>query len=108
MTGVIAWIQTKKNDWLKRLLIILFFMAMVPVLNSMFQLFNSSYYARWFYMLTLMMVLATVKGLESIPLPAWKRSIKWTLGITAAIAVPIAFIPQEIKMTTALSPLNSD
>ena len=66
MSGVIAWLQTQKRDWLKRLLIILFFMAMVPILNSAFQLFNSSYYARWFYMLTLMMSLATVRSLESV------------------------------------------
>ena len=96
MSGVIAWLQTQKRDWLKRLLIILFFMAMVPILNSAFQLFNSSYYARWFYMLTLMMSLATVRSLESVQVD-WKRSIKWTMGITAAIAIPIAFIPQEIS-----------
>ena len=47
-------------------------------------------------MLTLMMSLATVRSLESVQVD-WKRSIKWTMGITAAIAIPIAFIPQEIS-----------
>jgi hypothetical protein len=91
MSGVIAWFQTKRRHWLKTLLLILFFMAMVPILNSAFQLFNSAYYARWFYMLTLMMSLATVFSLQNAKVD-WKRAVKWTLGITLAIALPIGFL----------------
>ena len=93
MSGVIAWFQTKRGHWLKRLILVLFFMAFVPVLNSSFQLFNSSYYARWFYMLTLMMSLATVLSLQNSRVD-WKRAIKWTIFITAGIALPIGLMPK--------------
>ncbi|HEX3038756.1 MAG TPA: YfhO family protein [Caproiciproducens sp.] len=91
MTGVIGFLQMRRKHWLKKLLGILFFMAMVPILNSAFQLFNSSYYARWFYMLTLMMSLATVISLEQECID-WKRAIKWTAGITLGIALPIGLM----------------
>ncbi len=94
MTGVIAWFQFKRRHWLKRLLLILFAMALVPFLNSTFQLFNSSYYARWFYMLTLMMALATIMSLENTRVD-WKRAIKWTVGITLAIALPIGLMTES-------------
>lgn len=51
--------EHRKKHWLKKLLGILFLMAFVPFLNAAFQMFNASYYARWFYMLTLVMALAT-------------------------------------------------
>ena len=44
MTGVIAFLQTRKRDWLKKLIVLLILFAFVPVLNSMFQLMNSSIY----------------------------------------------------------------
>ncbi len=93
MVGVIAWMQRKKDHWLKRLLPILFLMAMIPILNSAFQLFNSAYYARWFYMITLMMSLCTLLSLESAGID-WKRAIKSTAVITLAIALPIGLLPK--------------
>lgn len=92
MTGVIAWFQTRRRHWVKRILTICFIMAMVPLLNSAFQLFNSSYYARWFYMITLMMSLATVLSLESARVD-WKKAIMWNTGIVLAIALPIGLMP---------------
>ena len=97
MTGVFATLQARRKSWIKTLLPILFLMAFVPILNSSFQLFNSSYYARWFYMLTLMMSLATVTALEN-PRADWKRAIKWTLGFTLGIALPIGLM---VKTTTS-------
>ncbi len=91
MTGVIAFMQIHKKHWLKKVLGILFFMAFVPILNSAFQLFNASYYARWFYMLTLMMSLATILSLEYENVN-WKGAIKWTTGITLGIALPIGLM----------------
>lgn len=95
MTGVIAFLQRKKKNWLKTMLFILFFMTMVPILNSAFQLFNSSYYARWFYMITLMMSLATVRSLELSDVD-WLRAIKWTIGITLGISLPIGFMVKKV------------
>lgn len=93
MAGVIAFLQNSKRNWLKKLLPILFLMALIPVFNSAFQLFNSSiYYARWFYMLELMMSLATVMAVENSD-TNWERAFGWTAGITAGIALLIGLIP---------------
>lgn len=93
MAGVIGFLQSRRKHWLKTLLCILFFMTMVPVLNAAFQMFNMAYYARWFYMLTLMMALATVAALQYGGVD-WRRAIRWTLGITLGIALPIGLMPK--------------
>ena len=92
MTGVIAWLQMRRRHWVKRILAICFLMAMVPILNSAFQLFNSSYYARWFYMITLMTSLATILSLESSRVD-WKRAIVWNTVIVLAIGLSIGLMP---------------
>lgn len=93
MTGVIAFLQTKKRDWLKKLITLLILFAFVPVLNSMFQLMNSSiYYARWFYMLVLMMVLATVRAVEDNSAD-WNRAVAWSTGLTFGAALLIGLMP---------------
>lgn len=92
MTGVIGWLQLRRRHWLKRMLWILFTMALVPFLNAAFQMMNSAYYARWFYMLTLMMALATVLALENARVD-WKRAITWNFTIVLAIAGVIGFMP---------------
>jgi uncharacterized membrane protein YfhO len=93
MSGVIAFLQYRRKHWLKTLLLVLFFMALVPVLNAAFQLFNMAYYARWYYMLTLMMSLATIAALQYSDVN-WKRAVHWTIGITLGIALPIGFMPK--------------
>ncbi|WP_255911097.1 YfhO family protein [Ruminococcus sp. zg-924] len=93
MTGTIAFLQSKKyTSWIKKLIVLLLVFAFVPILNSAFQMFNAVYYARWFYMLTLIMVLATVKALDSTQIN-WKRSLIWSTVITLAVAVGIGFMP---------------
>ena len=100
MTGVIAFLQAKKHtNWLKRLIVTLFIMAFIPILNSLFQLLNSSYYARWFYMLTLMMSLATVISLENSKTD-WRRALTWTGSITAVILVAIGLMPNTTEAQT--------
>ena len=42
MTGVIAYLQIRKRTWIKKLILLLILFAFVPVLNSAFQMFNSS------------------------------------------------------------------
>ncbi len=97
-TGAIAYFQSRKHtDWLRRLLIVLFFCATVPVLNAMFQLFNQMYYARWYYMLVLMLVLATMRCFEQderYPVH-WTRAIGWAGGFTAAFTVLIGLVPKS-------------
>ena len=94
VTGVIAYLQLKKRDWLKKLILLLILFAMIPVLNSMFQLMNSSiYYARWFYMLVLMFVLATVRAVEDSEAD-WKRALIWSVGLTAGAVLLIGAMPK--------------
>ncbi len=63
MTGVVAYLRQKK-DWITKIIIACTIIAIVPVLNHVFVLFNNSYYDRWFYMFELMLTLATIKALE--------------------------------------------
>ena len=96
MTGVIAWLQSTKRNWIRKLLVILFFMAAIPLLNSAFQLFNSSYYARWYYMLTLVMILSTLCALERSDVN-WSRAFRWSIGITVVMAAAIGLLPSAIE-----------
>lgn len=99
-TGVIAYFQSRKyNDWVRRLIFVCMIMAVVPGLNAVFQLFNSMYYARWFYMMILILVLATMKTFDEADYIAvsWKRAFGWSGGITAAFAVFVGFMPKSWK-----------
>lgn len=96
MAGVIGWMQLKRRHWLKKMLCVLLFMAFIPGLNALFQLMNASYYARWFYMLTLMMAAATMMALEN-PRVDWRRSLKWTTLITLAMTLVIGLMPTLTK-----------
>lgn len=92
MTFVIGYLQSYKGSWLKRLVIVLFVMAGIPILNSLFQALNECYYARWFYMLTLIMVLCTIISLDNIRSYDYKRALKWTAVFTLSIAMGIGLM----------------
>lgn len=94
MTGVFAFFKSRQNHWLKRVAGICIFMALVPVLNSAFYAFNSSYYARWFYMPILMFSLMTAVMCEDAD-ANMRYGISWTAGITIAFSVVIGLFPQE-------------
>ncbi len=90
MVGVIAWLKSFRGHWLKRLFTVLMFFAFIPILNSSFMLFNATYYARWFYMLTLITSLMTVLAFTNRNTNL-KSGFKWGAGIAAAIAFAIGF-----------------
>ncbi len=93
VTGLIGFLQLKKRDWLKKLIVLLMLFAMVPVLNSLFQMLNSSiYYARWFYMLVLLFVLASMRAVEDSETD-WKRAITWSTGLTVGATLLIGVMP---------------
>ena len=77
ITGIVAFflIYQKKN-WEKTLMWVFLVIAMIPVFNSAFSLFNTSYYARWFYMPVLFMCLMTSQSLQNgTPLQLRKGAI---------------------------------
>ncbi len=91
MTGVFAFFKRKKQGtWLKIMCAFLGLCCVVPVLNSMFFLFNTSYYARWVYMLVLMCVVATVVALDDKK-TNWNGTVLLHAIICAAIAIPVGF-----------------
>lgn len=96
MVGVFACLQQKKRTWQRRLLGISIFMALVPILNSAFYMFNNAYYARWYYMPILIMSLATVECVEDIEID-WSVPFKWVFGITLATTLVIGFFPRSIE-----------
>ncbi len=94
MTGVIAWLQSKRKTWQRRIIITLLFMALIPVLNSLFQLLNWAYYARWFYMIVLMMSLVTAQSLDQADID-WGSAFRWGVGTVLAFTAVIGFYPSS-------------
>ncbi len=108
-TGVIAFCAAKRKNFHKRLIILSLIMALVPVFNATFVLFNHSYYARWFYMPVLMMCVATATALEERDTDAmrlgWKSGWRWTAGFIFVISAAVAFSPvvdKDSKVTLGL------
>lgn len=97
MTFVIAYLRQHKKTFFKRILVILFIMALIPVLNTAFQALNSTYYARWFYMLTMIMIAITIKGIEELDYIAIKKGFFPTVIITLAITLIIGLTPQKTE-----------
>ncbi len=94
MIYVIAYLRQKKHTFFKIILSVLFLMALIPALNSVFQMLNSAYYARWFYMLTLMMAAVTVRSLEHIDEVQFMKGFIPTACITAGLTMFIGFVPE--------------
>ncbi len=87
LTGVFSLFTVKKRGWLKGLMIFLVISSFVPVLNSMFFLFNSAYYARWLYLMMLMFSLATAVSLEDSR-TKWKVPTAIMTFFCAITAIP--------------------
>ena len=99
-TGVLAFMQSRHHtNWLRRLLLLCFIIALIPGLNALFQLFNSMYYARWYYMMVCFMALATVKVFdEADDIPVnWKRAFGWIAVITASMSIFVGVTPTSWK-----------
>lgn len=96
ISGVIAFMTRKNKHWLKKFIPMLVFIAFIPILNSMFQIFNVQYYARWMYMLVLMFCLATVISLEDVTVN-WPSAIGVTTALTIFLSMTIGFMSTTVK-----------
>ena len=91
MAGVLSFVRQKRSHWATRLTVICTVCAFVPILNTMFYTFNSSYYARWYYMPILIMALMTAYALDN-PQIRWRGGVI-TCGIFLAAYGLISFFP---------------
>ena len=89
LAGAMAYWRSRKADSKKRIVAVCAVCALVPVLNSAFYALNSSYYARWYYMPTLILAAMTVNALEGpdVDLDAPARGIGWIMLATLVFAV---------------------
>lgn len=94
--GVFAYLRTRRKDFLKRMIVLSMIFACIPVLNSLFVLFNTSYYARWFYMPVLLMCAATALALEKREEYDWKGGIRLTAFFTLFIAAAVGLSPKKV------------
>lgn len=60
-----VYIIKNKKDYLSIITIILFIFMFIPILNSSFTMFNTQYYARWFYIPSLFISIMTIKALDN-------------------------------------------
>ena len=89
LAGAMAYWRSRKADSKKCIVAVCAVCALVPVLNSAFYALNSSYYARWYYMPTLILAAMTVNALEDpdVDLDAPARGIGWIMLATLVFAV---------------------
>ncbi len=93
MAGVIAFMGKKKKHWATLLTWVCILCAFVPILNSMFYMFNGSYYARWFYMPILIMAMMTAYAMDNAEID-WKRGIS-VCAVMLTVFAAISCLPKK-------------
>ena len=89
--GMFVFNRYRKNSSFYKVFIISIICAFVPVLNSMFYAFNSSYYARWFYMPVLMLAAMNMQSF-SMEKEHIVHGLKCTAVLTAVL-LPFGLTP---------------
>ena len=89
---VLAYLISKK-DWLSCLLKLCLLCAVVPVLNSSFMMFSEGPYRRWYFMMSLMMVLAGGKVLEDPKAYRWKKAAVLYTILFLALGIFLKYVP---------------
>lgn len=84
MIGVISFMRVKKGHWATRIFWVCAFFAAIPILNTSFYMFNSSYYARWFYMPVLIMAFMTAYAIDN-------NEVGLKKGFLPSLLVPVFF-----------------
>lgn len=87
---VIAYCR-KENGWLKRFIVFLAVISFIPLAQAGFLLFTAVY-QRWWFMMTLMMSLATVRVLERPSEYPVKSSAAWNLGIVTVFYLAVRYM----------------
>lgn len=93
MLGVITFMRSRKKHWAVRISLICILCSFIPILNSMFYTFNSSYYARWFYMPILIFAMMTAQTLDDEDAD-FRPAVIITAGVMVFFGL-ISFIPEK-------------
>lgn len=94
MSGVIAFVCTEKKSWQTRLIAICGAIAFIPILNSIFSLGRTTYYARWLFAPVLIMSVMTAVALEKNS-SAFKVGIIINGVIVAVLTIFTLIFPME-------------
>ncbi len=94
MSGVIAYAFTHKKSWQKKLIALCCVIAFIPILNSIFSLGRTTYYARWMFAPVLIMSLMTALALEN-GAASFKAGIIINGAAVLAFAVFTVIFPME-------------
>lgn len=98
IVGIIAFFRTPdpKNRFIKYILGVCGIVAVIPLLNAGFTLFTGEYYARWFYMPILFMILATVIAMEKASKRDWMVGLQVSGGITLLLVAAFGLLPKSV------------
>lgn len=97
MSGVIAFICANKKSWQTKLAAICTVIMFIPVLNSIFSMGSTVYYARWMFAPSLIFAVMTACAMEKEP-KHFKLGLIINGGVVLAIALFRIFVPIE-KLT---------
>lgn len=95
VTGVSVYLKKYRKNVISTVLTICVIAAVIPVLNSAFYMFNTSYYARWFYMPVLFMCIATAICIDEGEDLLYGIKIQ---GIALIILCIISLLPKKIPV----------
>lgn len=103
--GVISVFRKNKKSWYSLLLSVCIIMMCIPLLNSIFSAFNAGYYARWFNMPLLIMIMMTGKYIDNIETSDVKTEIKlhWFMMILFAAYGIFLLIYKKGSFTNCLT-----
>lgn len=90
----------KNHDWLKKLLVFFLILSFIPILNNTFSLWTNENYKRWWYMLALMMALATcavLENLDRIDARSVRRSYWFNVILAGLLTVPFMILPAALR-----------
>ncbi|MDE7294868.1 MAG: YfhO family protein [Oscillospiraceae bacterium] len=85
--GVTAIIKRNKGKWENLMLAVCAVFACVPLFNSVFSMFNASYYSRWFYMPLMIMIMMTGRYIDDMENINVDRELKINGVVLCILAV---------------------
>ncbi|MCI8710993.1 MAG: YfhO family protein [Ruminococcus sp.] len=92
---VVAYLIRSKGTWLKRMIVACFAMMFIPAFNNAFVLFTSEPYRRWYYMMVLMLVLASQEVLEHRKEYPIVQGGIYSLGLIGGICLILCSMDKE-------------